>query len=116
MYVGTLDGGEPNARTRSTTQQPCMRRPARCCGCEDGALVAQPFDPARAGGQWRADPRGQARRIGRSVFRGAFAVSATGVLAHRTGRGERRQLTWVDRAGIARGTVGPPDEAGLTRS
>ena len=48
------------------------------------------------------------------VLRGAFAVSATGVLAHRAGRGERRQLTWVDREGIARGTVGPPDEEGLS--
>jgi Tol biopolymer transport system component len=27
--------------------------------------------------------------------------------------GERRQLTWVDREGIARGTVGPPDENAL---
>jgi Tol biopolymer transport system component len=41
-------------------------------------------------------------------------VSATGVLAHRAGGGERRQLAWVDRAGIALGTVGPSDENGLS--
>ena len=29
-------------------RRPCMRRPARCCGCEEGVLVAQRFDPARA--------------------------------------------------------------------
>ena len=40
-------------------------------------------------------------------------MSATGVLAHRAGRGERRQLIWVDRAGIVRGTVGPADWEGL---
>ena len=47
------------------------------------------------------------------VARGTFAVSATGVLAHRAGGAERRQLVWVDRAGTVLGTVGPPDENAL---
>jgi dipeptidyl aminopeptidase/acylaminoacyl peptidase len=55
----------------------------------------------------------QAVGVNDAAYRGAFAVSATGVLAHRVGQGQRRQLAWFDRAGIERGTVGPPDETGL---
>ena len=90
-----------------------MRRPARCCGCATGVLVAQRFDPTREVISDQPIPVAQTVGLDGGVLRGAFAVSATGVLAHRAGRGERRQLTWVDRAGIARGTVGPPDEDAL---
>jgi hypothetical protein len=37
------------------------------------------------------------------------SVSATGLIAYRTAGGSQRQLTWVDRSGTARGTVGAPD-------
>ena len=36
-------------------------------------------------------------------------MAATGLVAYRTGAGSQRQLTWVDRSGTARGTVGDPD-------
>jgi Tol biopolymer transport system component len=38
-----------------------------------------------------------------------YSVSMTGLVAYRTAGVTRRQLTWVDRAGAARGTVGDPD-------
>ena len=88
--------------------------PASLLWVEEGVLVAQRFDPARAVVSGEPIPVVQDVGLDEAVYRGMFAVSATGVLAHRTGRGERRQLTWVDRAGITRGTVGPPDEAGLS--
>ena len=109
----STSGRSTAASRRACSRQrrrPCMRRPARCCGCTRGARRAA-LRPSAPAGQRRADPRGPGRRNGR-LAAGAFAVSATGVLAHRAGRGERRQLTWVDRAGIVRGTVGPPDEKG----
>ena len=43
-----------------------------------------------------------------------MAVSAAGVLAHRSGAAGRRQLVWMDRAGKALGVVGPPDDTGLS--
>ena len=95
-------------------RRPCMRRPASLLWVQEGVLVAQRFDPARAVVSGEPIPVVQDVGLDEGVYRGAFAVSATGVLAHRTGVGERRQLTWVDRAGVARGTVGPPDEAGLS--
>ena len=95
-------------------RQPCMRRPARCCGCSRGCS-SRSASTRRA--RWSVASRSPWPRPSdwtMACMRGAFAVSATGVLAHRAGVGERRQLTWVDREGIARGTVGPPDEAGLS--
>jgi Tol biopolymer transport system component len=43
------------------------------------------------------------------ALRSAVSVAATGLVAYRTGGGGERQLTWVDRSGTARGTVGDPD-------
>ena len=45
--------------------------------------------------------------------RGAVSVATTGLIAYRTGAGSKRQLTWVDRAGVARGTIGDPDDRTL---
>ena len=113
MYVGTLDGGE-SKRVRAARSVAVFAPPASLLWVEEGVLVAQRFDPARAVVSGEPIPVVQDVGLDEAVYRGMFAVSATGVLAHRTGRGERRQLTWVDRAGVARGTVGPPDEAGLS--
>ena len=71
----------------------------------EGVLVAQRFDPEE--GTVRGEPIPIAQGVGldEGVLRGAFAA-AGGVLAHRSGGGGQRQLAWVDRAGIAHGTVG----------
>ena len=44
----------------------------------------------------------------------AVSVSATGLVAYRTGAASRRQLTWFDRAGRTLGTMGAPDENNLS--
>ena len=113
VYVGTLEGGE-SKRVREARSVAVFAPPDSLLWVEDGVLVAQRFDPARAVVSGEPIPVVQDVGLDELVYRGMFAVSATGVLAHRTGRGERRQLTWVDRAGVARGTVGPPVEAGLS--
>ena len=87
--------------------------PASLLWVEEGVLVAQHFDPARGVVSGEPIPVVQDVGLDEAVYRGAFSVSATGALAHRTGVGERRQLTWVDRKGVARGTVGRPDQTGL---
>ena len=115
MFVGTIDGGE-SKRVRAARSVAVFAAPASLLWVEEGVLVAQRFDPALGVVSGEPIPVVQDVGLDEAVYRGMFAVSATGVLAHRTGRGERRQLTWVDRAGIARGTVGPPDEAGLSGS
>jgi serine/threonine protein kinase len=113
VYVGTLDGGEPT-RVLAADTAAVYAPPGALLWVHQGVLVAQRFDPAREVVNGEPIPVAQAVGLDDGVFRGAFAVSATGVLAHRAGRGERRQLGWVDRAGVAQGTVGPPDEDGLS--
>ncbi len=112
MYVGALDGGE-SKRVLAAESVAVYAPPASLLWVEEGVLVARGFDPVTAVVSGEPIPVTQDVGLDEGVYRGAFAVSATGVLVHRTGRGERRQLTWVDRAGVAQGTVGPSDEAGL---
>ena len=112
VYIGTLDGGEPT-RILAAETAAVYAPPGALLWVQEGVLVAQRFDPARKMISDEPIPVAQAVGMDVGVLRGAFAVSATGVLAHRAGRGERRQLIWVDRAGIARGTVGPADWEGL---
>ena len=77
-----------------------------------GALVAQRFDLET--GATTSDPINVADAVGSdgSFGIGAFSVSSTGAIAHRTGGPGRRQLTWFDRTGRVLGTVGESDEYG----
>ncbi len=113
MYVGSLDSTE-SKRIRSARSVAVFAPPASLLWVEEEVLFAQRFDPARAVVSGEPIPIVQGVGLDEGVYRGTFAVSATGVLAHRTGVGERRQLTWLDREGVARGSVGPPDESGLS--
>jgi Tol biopolymer transport system component len=45
---------------------------------------------------------------------GALSVSATGLVAYRSGGANRHQLVWFDRSGKALSAVGAPDENGLS--
>jgi hypothetical protein len=72
-----------------------------------GALVAQRLDLAEA------KLTGAVQTLADGVptaSRGAFAISATGLIAYRAGvQSDTRQLTWVDRAGTVLGTLGDAD-------
>jgi Tol biopolymer transport system component len=73
-------------------------------------LVFVRFDAAR--GTFSGDPIPIAQGVGSdgNTSHGAFSVSATGLLAHRSGRGSRHQLVWFDRSGTELGSIGSPDE------
>ena len=75
-----------------------------------GTLVAQRLDVAKPA------LTGQPVTLAQDVttdaatsLQSALSVSATGLVAYRTGEGSLRQLTRVDRSGTARGTVGDAD-------
>ncbi len=86
VYVGTLDGGEPT-RVLATETAAVYAPPGALLWVHEGVLVAQRFDPARKVVSDEPIPVAQAVGLDDGVLRGAFAVSATGVLAHRAGRG-----------------------------
>ena len=71
-----------------------------------GNLMAQRFDPDNR--KLLSDPIDLGRRTGVEPHnqRGMFAVSAAGPLVYRAAARTKSQLTWIDRSGSPRGTVG----------
>jgi Tol biopolymer transport system component len=69
-------------------------------------LMAQPFDIRSL------QPHGEVFPVAQGVMRyigwGEFSVSRDGTLAFRQGEQALRQLTWLDREGRPRGTIGEP--------
>jgi Tol biopolymer transport system component len=76
----------------------------------DHSLLAQHFDSTSLRATREAVPiAGRVERFMELISVGAFSVSATGLLAYQTGEGAGlRQLTWLDSAGKAVGTIGEP--------
>jgi len=109
VYVVSLDGGEP-ARVLTAETAATYAPPGYLLWVSQGVLVAQHFDAARATVAGEPIPVAQAVGADDGTYRSGFSVSATGVLAHRTGAAARRQLVWVDRTGKVLGAIGPPDE------
>jgi len=125
IYLGTLDGSAPTRLTPADSggvylpEGPGPAAASRggwLLWVRAGALVARRLDVA------------QAVLIGEPVAlvdempgydetysnRSAVSVAAMGLVAYRTRAASQRQLTWVDRSGTARGTVGGPDRSGLS--
>jgi len=112
-YVGSLEGGTPT-RVLGDETAAVFAPPDLLLVVRQGVLMALRFDPARA--VVSGDPVAVAQNVGAdtTVERGTFTVSATGVLAHRPGGSQSRQLVWVDRAGRPVGsTVGGVDDGAL---
>ena len=112
IFVGSLDSGETTRLTDAETAG-VYAAPGWLMFVRQGALVARRFDPARR--ELSGDPVTVAASvgIGGAGSRGAFSVSATGVVAYRTGGTNPSQLAWFDRSGKALGTIGEPDRAVL---
>jgi hypothetical protein len=115
VYVVSLDGGEATRLLRGI--QNAMYAPPGylLMVSPESTLVARRFDAAH--GVTTGDPIPVGYSVGRdnAVYRGAFSVSDSGVLAHRaSGAAARRQLIWVDRAGTTVLSLGPPEETGLS--
>jgi Tol biopolymer transport system component len=113
IYVGSLDGGSPTRVLMDETAA-VFAPPDLLLVVRQGVLMALRFDPVRA--VVSGDPVAVAQNVGAdtTIERGAFTVSATGVLAHRPGGSQTRRLVWLDRAGRTVGTVGSVDDDALT--
>jgi Tol biopolymer transport system component len=110
--VGSLEGGTPT-RVLADETAAVFAPPDLLLVVRQGVLMALRFDPARA--VVSGDPVPVAQNVGAdtTIERGAFTVSGTGVLAHRPGGSQRRQLAWVDRAGRTVAAVGGLDDSAL---
>jgi eukaryotic-like serine/threonine-protein kinase len=106
IYLGSLDGGAAVKLTSDTIflgKIPTAYLPSGWLLWvrTSGSLVAQRLDVAKAA------LVGEPVSLADGVL--SVSASATGVVAYRVGGSAQRQLTWVDRSGAVRGTVGPPD-------
>ncbi len=81
-----------------------------------GTLVAQRLNLAQAALTGEVVTLADPVVVDASANAAAVSASADGLVAYRTGRGNRQQLTWVDRSGKALGTQGAPDDSLLTPS
>jgi eukaryotic-like serine/threonine-protein kinase len=102
-YLGSLDGGAAVRLTSdvSTTTMAYLPSGWLLWIRADGTLVGQRLDVATGA------LVGESVTLADGVLHAS--ASSTGVVAYRAGESGQRQLTWVDRSGAVRGTVGPPD-------
>ena len=115
IYLGALDGSAPTRLTPADSAGVYLPGPGRALA----AVGAGGHARGPAAGRGAGGAHGRAGDAGRRgggrwhLGRSAVSVAATGLVAYRTGAGSQRQLTWVDRSGTARGTVGDPDGTSL---
>ena len=108
IYLGALDGSAPTRLTSSESAGVSL--PGWLLWVRGGTLVAQRLDVEQAA--LTGDPVTLADGVAVDDFlRSGVSVASTGLVAYRTGATSQRQLTWVDRSGTARGTVGSPDRS-----
>jgi Tol biopolymer transport system component len=108
IYLGALDGSAPTRLTSSESAGVSL--PGWLLWVRGGTLVAQRLDVEQAA--LTGDPVTLADGVAVDDFlRSGVSVASTGLVAYRMGATSQRQLTWVDRSGTARGTVGSPDRS-----
>jgi len=118
IYLGALDGSPHKRLTLSESAGvylaagPGRAETSRGRGwllwVRAGVLVAQHLDIGMAA--LTGEPVTLADGIDVDMSeRSAASVAATGLVAYRTGAARQRRLTWFDRSGTARGTVGGTD-------
>jgi Tol biopolymer transport system component/predicted Ser/Thr protein kinase len=116
FYVGSLDAKpdqQPRVQVAPAQFGATFVRSGNSAGGDlffvrDGTLMAQPFDPKAQ--RLTGDPIPVVQQIGTRGRHAHFSVTAGGVLAYRTGPGNKTQLTWLDRAGKVLDTAGEPGQ------
>jgi eukaryotic-like serine/threonine-protein kinase len=105
IYLGSLDGGAPIRLTGDAAtqggQMTYLPSGWLLWVGPGSSLMGQRLDVTRGA------LVGEAVSLAYGVV--GVSASATGVVAYRSSASGRQQLTWVDRTGALRGTVGPPE-------
>jgi serine/threonine protein kinase/Tol biopolymer transport system component len=118
-YLGSLDSGDVTRLLPGgpTISAPLYHPSGWLMWSRAGTLVAQRLDVELQ--TVAGDPVTLADGVSSTVTGGggapigAFSVSASGLIAYRSGAVGQRQLTWFDRAGRVLGTLGGTDEASV---
>ena len=112
VYIGSL-GSDQTRRLLAADTAAVYAPPGYLLFMRQGVLMATPFDADS--GTLSGDPVQVATNVASdaNLFRGAYTVSETGMLAYRTGGSGRRQIVSVDRAGKTVNTLSAADEHNL---
>ena len=105
VYVGSLDAKETK-RLIPTAFNAAYAPPGFLLFMRNETLMAQPFDAEKLELTGEPSPVAEHVAYNMGLGRGAFSVSENGVLAFRTGSGDRDQLLWFDRGGKQIGSLG----------
>ncbi len=108
IYVGKIDSDEHKLLVRNLANG-LYAPPGYLLYVRDRTLVAQAFNLRQLEVTGEPVPLAENTPVNGTSGSVVFSVSDTGVLAYETGiPGKLRQLSWVDRDGTSRGTVGEP--------
>ena len=118
IYLGTLDAPDTHRLTAADAAGAYRASPSAPADgwllwVRAGTLVAQRLDVARAALTGEPVTLADTVVVDGTFNTAAVSVSASGLVAYRTGGASRQQLTWVDRSGQALGPLGAPDENSL---
>jgi len=115
IYVGKIDSDERKLLVRNLANG-LYAPPGYLLYVRDRTLVAQAFNPRQLEVMGEPAPLVENTPVNGTSGSVVFSVSNTGVLAYETGiPAKLRQLSWVDRDGTLRGTVGEPGFAASPR-
>ena len=112
IYLGSLDSPDTQRLTPAETAGVYLS-PGWLLWVRAGTLVAQRLDLERLAVIGDSVTLADAVAFDTTLASSAVSVSASGLIAYRSGGGARRQLAWFDRSGTRLGTQGVPDENGL---
>jgi Tol biopolymer transport system component len=113
VYLGALGSSEVTRIVASDTQATYVSS-GWLLFIRQGTLLAQRFDLSRR--MVSGDPIIVADSVAFDPISGAgaFSTSDAGVITYRTGRPSMTRLVWFDRSGNALGTLGSPEQSGLS--
>jgi Tol biopolymer transport system component len=117
LYLASLDDGTPRrllTADEAGSFAPLYAPPGFLLMVRQSVLLARRFDPDHPEANAEALPIAENLGADPATFRASVSASMSGVLAHRTGGIERRQLVWMDRSGRILGRVGAPDDNALS--
>jgi Tol biopolymer transport system component len=113
VYLGTLESSEVTRLLASDTQAEYVA-PGWLVFVRQGTLLAQRFDLSRRALGGEPITVADAVTFDPISGSGAFSTSNAGVIVYRAGRPPITRLSWFDRSGNALGTLGPPEQSGLS--
>jgi Tol biopolymer transport system component len=107
VYIGSLDGGDPQALVRAPTQAAVAGETVLYL--RDSALIAQRFDASARTLSGPPTVVAQNVQYDPTIWHGVFAAASGGPLVFQTGddAGGTR-LAWYDREGRSTGSIGEP--------